>query len=410
VGKIEPIVYTILSSSDITTWHDSLEILHLLRDTTSTMSRMISDSVRSTSVDEDDLTVESNISLKDHHMIHTLLKISENLDQNTLRIAKESEDKAKGFNKLERHKRLLILNDTENDSSEDSPFEPTEFCKAFLFKSIVYRAKEALHQGLKANREIVFIPSTAFAVRLYTVDLLWQSPDQPTGISLFYCAESSTPEPDHGYALLEKSDKSDVQRASKQTLEVPVSYSSALWMLKNIRAVMSLYFGEHSSTSQCLTSWISHFECNRIYYWSLQDADKSFLTQVLFAIDCALQIYLHSCGDTEDRRAVNTRILQMQDLQNNIERHNLSYILPRILLDKFNSDSSELTNDKDANGKKLGKKRDKLDAEKDKDNKKKQRIEDNHKHWHLKPNENFLTYFGKTLHIVPKQRRATSFA
>jgi hypothetical protein len=112
--------------------------------------------------------------------------------------------------------------------SEDSPSKPTGFCQTFLLKSTVYRAKEALQQGLKANREIVFKPSTAFAARLYTVDLLWQSPDQPTGISFFYCAESSTPEPDHGYALLEKLDKSDVQRASKQTLEVPVSYSSAI--------------------------------------------------------------------------------------------------------------------------------------------------------------------------------------
>lgn len=68
-------------------------------------------------------------------------------------------------------------------------------------KSTVYRAKEAL-QGLKANREIVFIPATAFAACHYTVDLLWQSPDQLTGISLFYCVESSTYEPDHGYALL----------------------------------------------------------------------------------------------------------------------------------------------------------------------------------------------------------------
>jgi hypothetical protein len=313
------------------------------------------------------------------------------------------EEKAKGFLKLERHKPLLILNATEYNSSEDSPSEPTEFCQTFLLKSTVYRAKEALQQGLKANREIVFIPSTAFAARLYTVDLLWQSPDQPTGISLFYCAESSTPEPDHSYALLEKLDKSDVQRASKQTLEVPVSYSSALWMLKNMRAVMNLYFGENSPTSQCLTSWITHFEFNRVYYRSLQDADQSFLTQVLFAIDRALQIYWHSCGDTEDRRA-NTRILHMQDLQNNIERHNFSYILPRMFLDKFNPESSESTGGKDANGKKLGKKRDKQDGDKDKDLKKKQQIEDHHKHWHMKSNENFSELFWKKNSHCPKAK------
>jgi hypothetical protein len=138
---------------------------------------MLSASGHSESIDDDELTVESSISLKDRHMIHTLIKISKNLEQNTLRITKESDEKAKGFTKLELHKRLLILNATEHDSSEDSPTEPTEFCRAFLLKSTVYRAKEALQQGLKASKEIIFIPSTAFAARLYTVDFLWQSPD-----------------------------------------------------------------------------------------------------------------------------------------------------------------------------------------------------------------------------------------
>ena len=37
-------------------------------------------------------------------MIHTLLKISENLDQNKLCLARDSEDKAKGFARLEQQK------------------------------------------------------------------------------------------------------------------------------------------------------------------------------------------------------------------------------------------------------------------------------------------------------------------
>jgi hypothetical protein len=169
--------------------------------------------------------------------------------------------------------------------------------------------------------------------------LLWQSLDQPNGISLFFCAESSVLEDDHGLALLEKLDKTDVQKASKPALEVPKLYSAALWMLKNLRAVMSLYFGQESSTSLCLSNWIKHLKKKRIYFRSFQEADHSFLTQVLFAIDRALQVYWHSCSDSEDKRAVNSKILQISDLQNNIERHNFSYILPRVLAEKFTSDT-----------------------------------------------------------------------
>jgi hypothetical protein len=234
VGKIEPIIYTVPNAWDITEWKSNIEEKYLQLPT------ILTTSGQSDSIDEDDITLESNMSLKDRHMIHALLKISKNLDQNTLRLAKDSEDKAKGFSKLEPHKKLLILNATENDSQDDSPTEPTDFCRAFFLKTTGYRAKETLQKGLKENREIVFIPSTAFTARLYTVDFLWQSPDQPSGISLFFCSKSSTIESDQGYALLEKIDKLD--RALLQVLTrgmsfVPTWFSSSFdcrmmnWMI-----------------------------------------------------------------------------------------------------------------------------------------------------------------------------------
>jgi hypothetical protein len=175
----------------------------------------------------------------------------------------------------------------------------------------------------------------AFTSKLYTVDLIWHSPDSPTGISVFYCTESSDLDSDQGYALLDKIERSDIQKASKQTLEVPNNYSVALWMIKNLRAVVNLYFRPNSPSAKCLSSWIQHFENNRINYCSLQEADQTFSTQVLYAIDRALQIYWLSCSANSDKRSVNIKILQMQGLQNNIERHNFHYIIPKVLSEKF---------------------------------------------------------------------------
>jgi hypothetical protein len=167
---------------------------------------------------------------------------------------------------------------------------------------------------------------------------------------------------------------------------------------------MSLFFGEKSDTSQCLSSWITHFKYNRVYYQSLQDADKSFLSQVLFAIDRALQIYWQSCGENDDKKKVNTRILQMQDLLNNIEHHNFFYILPRVISNKFLPNPSENQDGQD-NGRRPGKKRDKEDN--DKENQKKQRVEDNHKQWHVKQNENFSELFWKNTFHRPKTKNGT---
>lgn len=52
----------------------------------------------------------------------------------------------------------------------------------------------------------------------------------------------------------------DFQRATKQTVEVPLYYTATLWMLKNLRAILSLYFGPKSLTIICLSSWVTHFE------------------------------------------------------------------------------------------------------------------------------------------------------
>ena len=153
---------------------------------------------------------------------------------------------------------------------------------------------------------------------------------------------------------------------------------------KKLRAVINLFFGPNSPSSKCLSSWIFLFENNRIYYRSLQEADQTFLTQVLYAIDRSLQIYWLSCSENSDKRLVNTKILQMSDLQNNIERHNFHYIIPKVLSDKFFPSDDDSQNSK-SQDKKNG--RLKKDLKESDHKNKKQRVEESfHKHWHLKPN------------------------
>lgn len=160
--------------------------------------------------------------------------------------------------------------------------------------------------------------------------------------------------------------------------------------------------GYQISYLHCLSSWFTHFEQKRVYYRSLQDADQSFLLQVLFTIDRALQIYWHLCGDSENKHTINSRIHQMQDLQNNTERYKFSYILPCILSDKFTNDPVSIPK---TLSKKPGKnKQDKNENEKD-SIKKKQCIEDAYKQWHIKTNENFSKLFWKNSSKCPKTEK-----
>jgi hypothetical protein len=147
--KIRSVIYSISKSPDILDWQSSIERLHLSTAHASLEFPKISTQAKlPEDLDDDDVTIDSSLSLKDRHMTHTFLKISDNLDQNTLRLTKENEDKAKGFAKLESHKKTLILNASEHTDSETSPKEPSEFCRSFLQKL------QSLEPKMPYNRQL----------------------------------------------------------------------------------------------------------------------------------------------------------------------------------------------------------------------------------------------------------------
>jgi len=135
-----------------------------------------------------------------------------------------------------------------------------QFCKAFLLKTTIYHAKEAIQQGLKAYKVIVFIPSTAFTAQLYTVvDLIWQSPDQPSGVSLFFVQKHLC------MLCFTQEYRQNRYTEGLQTNIGSTTHTLLLFGCSKTWEQMSLYFGNNSLTSLCISSWINHFEHNRVY-------------------------------------------------------------------------------------------------------------------------------------------------
>lgn len=136
-GKIPSIAFTIPSDDETTSWHYRLKSSHI-----SQLPSCINSTHHSTFNDEDDSTDTSYCSIKDRHMIHTLLKISDTLDQNSLRITSKSEKKEPGFKKLEPHRQLLILNATAIHPFEMAAKTPTSFYMEFLSQKTKFKAKD----------------------------------------------------------------------------------------------------------------------------------------------------------------------------------------------------------------------------------------------------------------------------
>jgi len=273
-------------------------------------------------------------------IVNTLLKISEAMDQNSLRAVEEKEKKDPGFKKLEPHRQQLILNASATHPFDSAAPSPTPFYLEFLAQKQQFKAKELLCHHLAKNK-ILFQPSAAFVPHLYTVDWVWPNPNKPSGISIFFCPDSASESNENyhsyekGFVLIEKIEKSDISKLTKQTITLPHGNMNTYLMVTNFKAVIELCFGPESQSALCLRSWCEHIFENRQIYLGWEESDPTFYPKVLYAINKSLQIHWKSCYDNSDRGSGNDTILFMQQIQSDIESQRFFYQLPKLILDKL---------------------------------------------------------------------------
>ncbi len=248
--------------------------------------------------------------------------------------------------------------------------------------------------------QVNFNPNSHLVVCLWICEFHWITPDLPSGTSIFFCLETSSInskelERERSFALADKIKQDDIDKLPKQKLSFPTTIMEAIWMTQNFYSLLSICFGPQFRSALFLKSWADHMYRNRIMYKSLQATDNTFFSQVLFAIDRALQIHWRSCCDASDRDSVNDKILLMQDKQDLIIQHNFSYRLPKSLQDKLNqrNETSITTPEKESKNKfRQGAKNDGKPDHKNQIRSLKDIITDpdpSHMQWRIKEGENF---------------------
>jgi hypothetical protein len=68
--------------------------------------------------------------IKDHYFLSTILKINDTMDKNY----KDKAEKEPGFNRLEEHRKNLILNASATPPFDEKASQPTEFFTAFFYQ------------------------------------------------------------------------------------------------------------------------------------------------------------------------------------------------------------------------------------------------------------------------------------
>ncbi len=131
------------------------------------------------------------MSRKDKYLIHTMLKLHEMMDQNYLKQTLEKEEKEPGFNRLEPHRKNLILNASATPPFDTQASKPTDFYTTFLSKKSQFKAKEMMLHRFHLDK-VAFNPSSSFIANLWNSDFFWILPDSPSGVSIFFCPETKS--------------------------------------------------------------------------------------------------------------------------------------------------------------------------------------------------------------------------
>jgi hypothetical protein len=228
-----------------------------------------------------------------------MMKLHDTMDRNNLRMETEKDKREPRFNRLELHRKNLILNASASPLFDSQATQPTDFFNAFLSKKTQFKAKEMMTHHFHLNR-VAFNPSTLFIANLWNSDFFWVLPDSPLGVSIFFCPETKSLnttelEKERSIALADKVKAGDIEKLAKQKLHLPNTIRDMVWMTQNFY-VISLCFGKSAHSASFLKNWVYHMYKNHLMYMSLQASDPYFFAKVLFAIDNALQIHWRSCS------------------------------------------------------------------------------------------------------------------
>lgn len=408
-GKVTPVLFTFDPSPSVSNWFNSIKMASGI----SRPTKLKRPSDRHTNIelsDDDDIeSPENKISRKDKQFFQTLLKINDKIDNDLLKSNQDREDKEPGFNRLEPHRKNLILNASAPPPYDQAADSPTEFYTTFLSKKSQFKAKEMLVHRLSIDK-VSFNPNTTFVSYLWNSDFFWILPDSPSGISIFFCPESKSLnsyelEKERNLALADKVKHTDLEKLTKQKLTIPTTIMDMVWMTQNMHAILKLCFGPASHSAKFLKSWANHMYDNRIMYTSLQTTDNSFFAKVLFSIDSALQTHWRSCCDSTERVSVNDRVLFAQDHQDLILRHSFIQLIPKSIQDKI-PDLLD-TNKLGGGGGGRFKGNEDKNKYKDKKNEDKEVITDDnkaHQKWRVRDGESFSKVFYFNQKKCPKNK------
>lgn len=98
----------------------------------------------------------------------------------------------------------------------------------------------------------------------------------------------------------------------------PKTVFDAVMMLKNYYTLATLLFNGKNRLPIMIKPWIEYIQNNMCIYQFSHDAIANFMASIIFRIDKATSIYIHSCQEAKNLENINSKSLNMENYKNSV--------------------------------------------------------------------------------------------
>jgi hypothetical protein len=195
-----------------------------------------------------------------------------------------------------------------------------------------------LKNELKAEHSIYFIPYTALTASLHAGVFIWDQPDLPCHVSYFFCGDTGHlgTSGEESLQLQLKSEgaglsSSEIGNIAKQTRHSPNEFHKTQYQMGNYFIVYAFETGIECAIAPSIKTMVDHMTIHHRTYIQLQIQDRSFLSNIGFTMDVAVQSFLHSCRLSATVEYMVYESLDLSPLHNRISCFSFDIMLLDVL-------------------------------------------------------------------------------
>ena len=257
----------------------------------------------------------------------------------------ESIRQEKQEEKLEKQNKYLELHDSArslilNASSEDglnTQLEPSGHCIEFYNKKNISKAMDYLLTTLTHEYKCCVTMDTGLVTALYSGHFLRDRDDSPSNFSFFLLPKKeplsvNRLKPSIILQLKATQGKGwselDMKEAIKQGVTTPSDIHSFYHQLRNFLGLVCIFFGDKSILANTLNKFIDILSQHTLTLEAAQFRDKLFATKLGYVVDTRAYRWLQQCQACDNREDVNDKLIQFENIVEQILTDSFIQILP----------------------------------------------------------------------------------